>query len=167
LIEDYDHWLSSSRRRWRAHGRIAWRALIVPSTVCVNLDAARLAALVVMFDIATIFLASAAQPTLEAGGGLTTLREAVTTALPLTAFLGTRFAAIYFWPPFAAASAVRRVRRADLAGLPLPAARKVILSRRFNNHWFAKPLAILGGFADLIALVLTLAVLGWLVGPQR
>jgi hypothetical protein len=125
-----------------------------------------LAALILVFDLATIFFACAAQTTLEASGGLTTFREAVETGLPLTAFLGTRLAAIFLWPPFAAAAAVRRVRRADLAGLPLPAARKIILSRRFNNRWFAKPLSIIGGFADLIALVMTLAVLATLASPR-
>jgi hypothetical protein len=169
LIEDYDHWLRARRRRWRAHGRIAWRAVIVPSVVCLNLDAPRLATLIMVFDFATIFLAAAAASTADKGGALWAqhLRDAAQAAVPLTAFLATRLAAIYLWPPFALGSAVRRVRRADLAGLPLPAARKFILSRRFNNRWYARPLAIFGGLADLLALVLTLGVVGALLGPQR
>jgi hypothetical protein len=167
LIEDYDHLWRLHRRRWRPVGRIAWRATLVPSAVCANLDAPRLAGLVLALDWATFILAGVALRALETDGPFWNHPwwfggEA---ALPIAAFLAARLAAIFLWPRFSIQAAVRRVRRADLAGLALPAARKAILSRRFGDRWWMRPQPIVGGFADLMALAAVIAVIGGVFGP--
>jgi hypothetical protein len=94
-------------------------------------------------------------------------RHGVEAALTIAVFLAARLAAIFLWPSFAIQSAVRRVRRADLAGLALPAARKAVLSRRFGDRWWVRPLVIVGGLMDMLALGVLLAVLGAILGPPR
>jgi hypothetical protein len=163
MIEDYDHLWRLHRRRWRPIGRIAWRAALVPSSVCASLDAPRLAGLLLALDLATLVLAGAALRALETDGPF--WRLGVVAALPVAAFLAARLAAIFLWPRFAIQSAVRRVRRADLAGLALPAARKPILSRRFGDRWWMRPLPIVGALMDLLALAAVIAVLGGVIGP--
>jgi hypothetical protein len=74
-------------------------------------------------------------------------------------------AAIFLWPRFAIQSAVRRVRRADLAGLALPAARKPVLSRRFGDRWWVRQLVIVGGLMDLMALAAVIGTFGAIMGP--
>ena len=87
--------------------------------------------------------------------------------MPIAAFLAARLAAIFLWPRFAIQSAVRRVRRADLAGLALPAARKAVLSRRFGDRWWVRPLVISGGLMDLLALAAMIGLLGAMMGPTK
>jgi hypothetical protein len=167
LIDDYDCLWRLHRRRWRPIGRIAWRAAIVPSSVCANLDAPRLAGFVLALDLATFVLASEALRALETDGpfGSHPWRLGAEAGLPVALFLAARLAAIFLWPRFSIQAAVRRVRRADLAGLALPAARKAILSRRFGDRWWMRPLAIFGGLTDLLALAAVIAVLGGVFGP--
>jgi hypothetical protein len=167
LIEDYDCLWRLHRRRWRPIPRIAWRAAIVPSTVCANLDAPRLAGLVLALDCATFILAGTALRALETDGPFAShpWRLGAEAGLPVAAFLAARLAAIFLWPRFSIQAAVRRVRQADLAGLALPAARKATLSRRFGDRWWMRPLPILGGLLDLIALAAVIAVVGGVIGP--
>jgi hypothetical protein len=166
LIDDYDHLWRLHRRRWRPIGRIAWRAALVASSVCANLDAPRLAVVVLALDLATFVLAGAALRALESDGPFSNhpWRLGVEAGLPVAAFLAARLAAILLWPRFSIQAAVRRVRRADLAGLALPAARKAILSRRFGDRWWTRPLAIFGGLMDLLALAAVIAVIGGVFG---
>jgi hypothetical protein len=169
LIDDYDHLWRLHRRRWRPIGRIAWRAVLVPCSVCANLDAPRLAGLVLALDLATFVLAGAALRALETDGpfGSHPWRFGAEAGLPVAAFLAARLAAIFLWPRFSIQAAVRRVRDADLAGLALPAARKAILSRRFGDRWWMRPLAIFGGLMDLMALAAVIAVVGGVIGPSN
>jgi hypothetical protein len=169
LIDDYDRLWRLHRRRWRPIPRIAWRAALVPSTVCAKLDAPRLAGLVLALDLATFILAGAALRALETDGPFSDhpWRLGAEAALPIAAFLAARLAAIFLWPRFSIQAAVRRVRRADLAGLALPAVRKAILSRRFGDRWWMRPLPIFGGLMDLLALAAVIAVIGGVMGPPN
>ena len=167
LIEDYDHLWRLHERRWRPIGRIAWRATLVPSAVCANLDAPRLAGLVLALDLATFVLAGAALRALETDGPFYShpWRLGAEAGLPVAVFLAARLAAIFLWPRFSIQAAVRRVRQADEAGLALPAARKAILSRRSGDRWWMRPLPVVGGLADLMALAAVIAVVGGVFGP--
>ena len=169
LIEDYDYLWRHHRRRWRPIGRIAWRATIVPSVVSANLDAPRLAGLVLALDFATFVLAAAVLRALDLDRPFWDhpWRHGAEAALPVAVFLAARLTAIFLWPRFAIQSAVRRVRRADLAGLALPAARKAVLSRRFGDRWWVRPLVISGGLMDLMALGAALGVFGAMMGPPK
>ncbi len=166
LMEDYDYLLRLHRGRWRPIGRIAWRATIVPSAVCANLDAPRLASLVVMLDLVTFVLA---MPALHSLGPEDSHTESlwlpfVLAGACMAAFLASRVAAIFLWPRFSIRAAVRRVRLADLKGLALPAARKAVLSRRFGDRWYVRPLVIFGGVLDLVALFMTFGLFATLMG---
>ena len=169
LIEDYDFLWRRHRRRCCPVGRIAWRATIVPSVVSANLDAPRLAGLVLALDFATFVLAGVVLRALDLDRPFWDhpWRHGAEGALPIAVFLAARLAAILLWPRFAIQSAVRRVRRADLAGLALPAARKPVLSRRFGDRWWVRPLIIFGGLMDLLALGVVFAVFGAILGPPR
>jgi hypothetical protein len=48
----------------------------------------------------------------------------------------------------------------SLAGLALPAARKTVLSRRFGDRWWVRPLVIVGGLMDLLALAAMIGLFG-------
>ena len=169
LIEDYEYLWRHHRRQWRPIGRIAWRATLVPTAICANLDAPRLAGLVLAIEFATFVLSAFVLRALEQDGPFWDhpWRHGVLAALPIAAFLAARLAAIFLWPRFSIQAAVRRVRRADLAGLALQAARKAILSRRFGDRWYMKPLAIFGGCVDLLTLAAMLAVVGAMLGPPN
>jgi hypothetical protein len=137
--------------------------------VSANLDAPRLAGVVLALDFATFVLAGLVLRALDLDRPFWDhpwLHGAEAVA-PVAVLLAARLAAIFLWPRFAIQSAVRRVRRADLAGLALPAARKPVLSRRFGDRWWVRPLVISGGLMDLLALGVVLAVFGVITGPSH
>jgi hypothetical protein len=54
----------------------------------------------------------------------------------------------------------------SLARLALPAARKAVLSR-FGDRWWVRPLVIVGGLMDLLALAAMIGLFGAIFGAPN